>query len=105
MEDIIAYALKIILILIAVWQLYKGNLLALMFVSIPLFMAGVEMVTDNDSPWTYLFSNTATPNDFKKALLGGMVGISVLGIMFAVAQKDLTTLSRHSLGRGRKSKS
>jgi hypothetical protein len=70
--EYIIYAVKAIFLIIGGIGLNKGKLAYIPLLAVPLFMTGVELITDSDEPWSYLLlSGVATLEDFEKAVLGG----------------------------------
>ena len=95
MIDNIAYAIKLLCVVIAVWSVWKGRMSALVVLLIPLFMTGVEFITHDSSTWSYLFSGLSTTQDYEKALLGGALFAAIPGFIFLIIGKDSNALPKN----------
>ena len=68
-------------------RLYQG--VSLFFIA--LMMAGAEMMTDAEQPWTYLVTS-GTEQDWSKAFFGGTLLVMLPMLMMAFCGKDLARL-------------
>lgn len=90
MIDNIAWFLKIVFAVFGVWKIHQdSDLKYIVFLAIPFFMTGAEMVTDSETPWQFLLSASATIGDYEKASFGGMLMVALPFILFVVAGKDI----------------
>lgn len=91
MIDNIAYAIKIIVLIIGIWTFYKGNISGLFLLSIPFIMTGAEMVTNNELPWQYLILN-GTETSLYKAFFGGVIFLALPFVLYAFCGKQMGEL-------------
>lgn len=88
----IALVIKVVLLLFACYHFAKLKLSAFPVALIPIFMAGVEFITDHKYPWTYLFSSEANTDSYKKALFGGALFIVFIGMLWTWLVVDISKI-------------
>lgn len=80
--SIIALFLKISIVFFVAFQIFKQKFKWALLIAIPFFMTGVELSTYSASPWSYLFSNEASAQDYERAFLGGVLFLITPAIAF-----------------------
>ncbi len=95
METLI-YLLKVSSLLSGAFLLYQQRFLAgIALLEIGLFIAGASLSIDSESPFTFLLSESATSDDYTRAIFGGAhfcTAISFLSIwMFGQFAKTINS--------------
>ncbi|HHX8639644.1 TPA: hypothetical protein ACVO4S_001763 [Vibrio diabolicus] len=92
--------LKIVLVAISLPSIIKigngkkGGYLGLcLFISIVLFMTGMEMSTHSETPWHFLFFE-AKLSDWNSAIIGGVAMLALPLILYAVVGKDIHKITQ-----------
>lgn len=92
--DEFVFALKIILILISIIMVSKGNLNGVLLFGVAGFLAGFEQTIGvlNDNPWAYLVAGNASGDELFRATFSGALFAFLPFLIFLICQKDLMSL-------------